>query len=53
MLKAVPVAMSNQSEPVLTSRKKLEYKWGMNVLGECEWHCWLEDYIPWTFGPLW
>uniref|UniRef100_A0A8C6KEE5 Amino acid transporter n=1 Tax=Nothobranchius furzeri TaxID=105023 RepID=A0A8C6KEE5_NOTFU len=33
VLKQVPVAASNQSEPLLVNRKKLEYKWGMNVLG--------------------
>ncbi|KAM9391800.1 LOW QUALITY PROTEIN: solute carrier family 1 member 9 [Pholidichthys leucotaenia] len=29
----VPVAVLNQTEPLLVNRKKLEYKWGMNVLG--------------------
>ncbi|XP_042360634.1 excitatory amino acid transporter 2-like isoform X1 [Plectropomus leopardus] len=33
VLKKVPVAATNQTEPVLVNRKKLEYKWGMNVLG--------------------
>ncbi|XP_019949710.1 solute carrier family 1 member 9 isoform X2 [Paralichthys olivaceus] len=33
VLKKVPVAASNQTEPILVNRKKLEYKWGMNVLG--------------------
>lgn len=34
MLKKVPVAAPNQTEPILVNKKKLEYKWGMNVLGE-------------------
>lgn len=34
VLKKVPVAAQNQSEPILANQKKLEYKWGMNVLGE-------------------
>lgn len=34
VLKTVAVAVPNQTEPILVSRKKLEYKWGMNVLGE-------------------
>lgn len=34
VLKKVPVAAPNQTEPILVNRKKLEYKWGMNVLGE-------------------
>lgn len=34
VLKKVPVS-TNQSEPVIQGRKALEYKWGMNVLGEC------------------
>ncbi|KAM9746560.1 solute carrier family 1 member 9 isoform 2-T4 [Menidia menidia] len=33
VLKKVPVVAPNQSEPIIVSRKKLEYKWGMNVLG--------------------
>ncbi|XP_030591142.1 solute carrier family 1 member 9 isoform X1 [Archocentrus centrarchus] len=33
VLKKVPVAATNQTEPILVNRKKLEYKWGMNVLG--------------------
>ncbi|XP_031174954.1 solute carrier family 1 member 9 [Sander lucioperca] len=33
VLKKDLVAAPNQTEPVLVSRKKLEYKWGMNVLG--------------------
>ncbi|XP_034047005.1 solute carrier family 1 member 9 isoform X1 [Thalassophryne amazonica] len=33
VLKTVPVAASNQTEPVLVTKKKLEYKSGMNVLG--------------------
>ncbi|XP_034749309.1 solute carrier family 1 member 9 [Etheostoma cragini] len=33
VLKKDLVASPNQTEPVLVSRKKLEYKWGMNVLG--------------------
>ncbi|XP_072298821.1 solute carrier family 1 member 9 [Eucyclogobius newberryi] len=33
VLKIVPVTVSNQSEPLLVGKKKLEYKWGMNVLG--------------------
>lgn len=33
VLKKLPVS-TNQSEPVVLSRKALEYKWGMNVLGE-------------------
>uniref|UniRef100_H3C9D6 Amino acid transporter n=2 Tax=Tetraodon nigroviridis TaxID=99883 RepID=H3C9D6_TETNG len=32
VLKKLPVS-TNQSEPVVLSRKALEYKWGMNVLG--------------------
>lgn len=34
VLKKVSVAAQNQSEPILVNQKKLEYKWGMNVLGE-------------------
>lgn len=34
VLKKVPVAAPNQTEPILVNKKKLEYKWGMNVLGE-------------------
>ena len=34
VLKKVPVVVQNQTEPILVNRKKLEYKWGMNVLGE-------------------
>lgn len=34
VLKKVPVAAPNITEPMLVSKKKLEYKWGMNVLGE-------------------
>lgn len=34
VLKKVPVPIVNQSEPVIQSKKALEYKWGMNVLGE-------------------
>ncbi|XP_069565179.1 solute carrier family 1 member 9 [Brachyistius frenatus] len=33
VLKKVPVVAPNQTEPILVNRKKLEYKWGMNVLG--------------------
>ncbi|GLD48942.1 excitatory amino acid transporter 2-like protein, partial [Lates japonicus] len=33
VLKKVPVTAPNQTEPILVNRKKLEYKWGMNVLG--------------------
>ncbi|XP_039542221.1 solute carrier family 1 member 9 isoform X2 [Pimephales promelas] len=33
VLKKVPVAVQNQTEPIIVSRKKLEMKWGMNVLG--------------------
>ncbi|KAM7387422.1 hypothetical protein PAMA_009847 [Pampus argenteus] len=33
VLKKVPIAAMNQTEPLLVNRKKLEYKWGMNVLG--------------------
>ncbi|XP_028267186.1 solute carrier family 1 member 9 [Parambassis ranga] len=33
VLKKVPVIAPNQTEPILVNRKKLEYKWGMNVLG--------------------
>uniref|UniRef100_A0AAQ6A7A3 Amino acid transporter n=1 Tax=Amphiprion ocellaris TaxID=80972 RepID=A0AAQ6A7A3_AMPOC len=33
VLKKVPVTAPNQTEPLLVNRKKLEYKWGMNVLG--------------------
>ncbi|KAG7254847.1 hypothetical protein CRUP_030133 [Coryphaenoides rupestris] len=32
VLKKVPVVFANQSEPILVGQKKLEYKWGMNVL---------------------
>uniref|UniRef100_A0A8C5DKF7 Amino acid transporter n=1 Tax=Gouania willdenowi TaxID=441366 RepID=A0A8C5DKF7_GOUWI len=31
--KTVSVPVQNQTEPILEKRKKLEYKWGMNVLG--------------------
>lgn len=34
VLKKVPVAAPNTTEPILVNKKKLEYKWGMNVLGE-------------------
>ncbi|TKS91427.1 Excitatory amino acid transporter 2 GLT-1 [Collichthys lucidus] len=33
VLRKVPVAAPNQTEPIVVSRKSLEYKWGMNVLG--------------------
>ncbi|XDV13199.1 hypothetical protein PO909_001672 [Leuciscus waleckii] len=33
VLKKVAVPVQNQTEPILVSRKKLEMKWGMNVLG--------------------
>ncbi|KAF3846152.1 hypothetical protein F7725_003230 [Dissostichus mawsoni] len=33
VLKKVPVMVENQTEPIIENRKKLEYKWGMNVLG--------------------
>ncbi|KAB5553601.1 hypothetical protein PHYPO_G00040450 [Pangasianodon hypophthalmus] len=33
VVKKVSVPVSNQSEPVSVNRKKLEFKWGMNVLG--------------------
>ncbi|XP_075937646.1 solute carrier family 1 member 9 [Anarhichas minor] len=33
VLKTLPVPATNQTEPILVNRKKLEYKWGMNVLG--------------------
>ncbi|GAA6094517.1 solute carrier family 1 member 9 isoform X1, partial [Tachysurus ichikawai] len=33
VVKKVPAPVSNQSEPVSVNRKKLEFKWGMNVLG--------------------
>ncbi|XP_076027049.1 solute carrier family 1 member 9 [Genypterus blacodes] len=33
VMKKVPVTALNQTEPLLISKKKLEYKWGMNVLG--------------------
>ncbi|KAM8824917.1 solute carrier family 1 member 9 isoform 1-T1 [Synchiropus picturatus] len=33
VLKKVPHTLQNQTEPVLVNRKRLEYKWGMNVLG--------------------
>ncbi|KAM9843462.1 solute carrier family 1 member 9 [Aulostomus maculatus] len=33
VLKKLPVSMPNQTEPILVNKKKLEYKWGMNVLG--------------------
>lgn len=35
VLKKVPVPTPNQTEPIIQSKKALEYKWGMNVLGEC------------------
>lgn len=45
MLKKVPVTVPNQTEPILVNKKKLEYKWGMNVLGELTtelmFHCFL------------
>ncbi|XP_063074273.1 solute carrier family 1 member 9 [Engraulis encrasicolus] len=31
--KKVPVTVANQTEPIYVSKKKLELKWGMNVLG--------------------
>lgn len=34
VLKKAPVAAQNQTEAILVSKKTLEYKWGMNVLGE-------------------
>ncbi|KAM9779837.1 solute carrier family 1 member 9 [Neosynchiropus ocellatus] len=33
VLKKVPLTLQNQTEPILVNRKRLEYKWGMNVLG--------------------
>ncbi|XP_051571252.1 excitatory amino acid transporter 2-like isoform X2 [Myxocyprinus asiaticus] len=33
VLKKVAVPVQNQTEPILENRKKLEMKWGMNVLG--------------------
>ncbi|MED6249516.1 Excitatory amino acid transporter 2, partial [Ataeniobius toweri] len=33
VLKQVVVTAPNQTEPIVENRKKLEYKWGMNVLG--------------------
>ncbi|XP_067271416.1 solute carrier family 1 member 9 isoform X2 [Pseudorasbora parva] len=33
VLKKVAVPVQNQTEPILVNRKKLEMKWGMNVLG--------------------
>ncbi|XP_077387747.1 solute carrier family 1 member 9 [Festucalex cinctus] len=33
VLKQAAVAAANQTEPVVVNRKRLEYKWGMNVLG--------------------
>ncbi|XP_036382471.1 excitatory amino acid transporter 2-like [Megalops cyprinoides] len=33
VIKKVPVPGQNQTEPVTVSQKKLELKWGMNVLG--------------------
>ncbi|XP_041855111.1 solute carrier family 1 member 9 isoform X2 [Melanotaenia boesemani] len=33
VMKKVPVAGPNQTEPIIVNRKKLEHKWGMNVLG--------------------
>nr|XP_055050040.1 solute carrier family 1 member 9 isoform X2 [Misgurnus anguillicaudatus] len=33
VLKKVAIPLQNQTEPILVSRKKLELKWGMNVLG--------------------
>lgn len=35
VLKKVPVSTANQTEPIIQNKKALEYKWGMNVLGEC------------------
>lgn len=46
MLKKVPVAALNQTEPVLVNKKKLEYKWGMNVLGESM----SVLFVPFTVG---
>lgn len=34
VIKTVAVPVQNQTEPVFISKKKLELKWGMNVLGE-------------------
>ncbi|XP_077475068.1 solute carrier family 1 member 9 [Stigmatopora argus] len=31
--KQTAVVAANQTEPIIVSKKKLEYKWGMNVLG--------------------
>ncbi|XP_059414040.1 excitatory amino acid transporter 2-like isoform X2 [Carassius carassius] len=33
VMKKVAVPVQNQTEPILVNRKKLEHKWGMNVLG--------------------
>ncbi|KAM9457241.1 solute carrier family 1 member 9 isoform 1-T2 [Clarias gariepinus] len=33
VVKKVSVPISNRSEPVMVNTKKLEFKWGMNVLG--------------------
>lgn len=29
------MSAANQTEPIIQNKKSLEYKWGMNVLGEC------------------
>ncbi|XP_066497955.1 solute carrier family 1 member 9 isoform X2 [Hoplias malabaricus] len=33
VLKKVAVPTENQTEPIIVTKKKLEFKWGMNVLG--------------------
>ncbi|XP_062387069.1 solute carrier family 1 member 9 [Sardina pilchardus] len=33
VLKKVAVPLQNQTEPIFVNKKKLEFKWGMNVLG--------------------
>ncbi|XP_041633888.1 solute carrier family 1 member 9 [Cheilinus undulatus] len=33
VLKQEAVVAANQTEPIMVNRKRLEYKWGMNVLG--------------------
>lgn len=39
VVKKVSVPIRNQSEPVPVNRKKLEFKWGMNVLGKKRHSC--------------
>ena len=46
--KITPVMLPNQSEPVMVGQKKLEYKWGMNVLGEWKHSVSVFEIVPYS-----